>query len=695
MTSQQQQRIRGKYFGKKLKAKKVIELYKAGERDFQGAILRGQSFKGQDLSGADFSEADIRSTNFSDSNLQKIDFTGTKCGLQKRWATILVILSCLMAGVSGFFSIFTSVIVSPIFNSDLQHEALGWIGLLVLVIFLIVTINQGIITGAVAVAFGGAWIGIIGYVVAKEAVAKEAVAKEAVAIAGATAFGGAAAFAIAIAVVSASAHVFRLGVAAAYSGGAALAGAYTGAYLFALVVAPAVEFAGGYVLVGGAVPGLLGVYVGKRAIKGDIRDSWIRIFAIAFAAIGGTNFRGVDLTDANFSSARLKSTDFRKATLTQVRWLGAKMLDRARPGDTYLKDTQVRQWLIGEGKINNFNGKNLRDINLQGANLTNASFIGTDLGGANLNETILTGICIQDWNINTKTKFDDVFCDYIYLKEGNQERIPHDPDRNFKSGEFAKYIEKALNTVDLIFTDGIDWKAFFTSFQTLQEKYGAENIGFQAIERKSDDTFIVRIEVSSDANKAVIEGHSKRLYESNLKALEDKYRSKLNAKDREIALYKEKSADMKEIAKLLASRPINVEAKAVAENQSKNVEVEMNINAPSKGVVGKMTGDMNIYTSEQKQSITEVATEIVKLLDYFEQNDPSITEAQQIVKTATEEQPEILDAEIVEEAINSSPTLRQRLGAAGKAAYIETVKMLLPAFGIAYEAYQAYKNPES
>jgi uncharacterized protein YjbI with pentapeptide repeats len=68
----------------------------------------------------------------------------------------------------------------------------------------------------------------------------------------------------------------------------------------------------------------------------------IRSFAIATAAIGGTNFRNADLSQANFTGAKLKSTDFRKANLTHVRWYGAKMLDRLRSGDTNLKNTQIR-----------------------------------------------------------------------------------------------------------------------------------------------------------------------------------------------------------------------------------------------------------------------------------------------------------------------------------------------------------------
>lgn len=97
--------------------------------------------------------------------------------------------------------------------------------------------------------------------------------------------------------------------------------------------------------------------------------------------------------------------------------------------------------------------------------------------------------------------------------------------------------------------------------------------------------------------------------------------------------------------------------------------------------------------NQPQHNVSEVAAKIEKLLDYFEQNDPSISQAQQIVKTATEEQPEILDAEIVEEAIRSSPTLRQRIEAAGTAAYVETIKLLLPPFSIAYEGYKAFKNP--
>ena len=105
----------------------MLKRYAAGERNFRGANLRGQSFKGQNLSGVDFSEADLRSTNFTGANLKGTNFTGAKCGLQRRWAIFLTILSWLLAGISGFFLILASYFVSLIFDStSLENQITGW-----------------------------------------------------------------------------------------------------------------------------------------------------------------------------------------------------------------------------------------------------------------------------------------------------------------------------------------------------------------------------------------------------------------------------------------------------------------------------------------------------------------------------------------------------------------------------------------
>ncbi len=52
----------------------------------------------------------------------------------------------------------------------------------------------------------------------------------------------------------------------------------------------------------------------------------------------------------------------------------------------------------------------------------------------------------------------------IYSEEEKKrivsDRRPHAPNKIFAPGEFAQLFQKALETVDLIFSDGIDWQAF-------------------------------------------------------------------------------------------------------------------------------------------------------------------------------------------------------------------------------------------
>ncbi len=459
---------------------------------------------------------------------------------------------------------------------------------------------------------------------------------------------------------------------------------------------------------------LLGAHLGRLSLGRNPREKWIRQAVIAFAAIGGTSFRHADLTEANFEGARLKSTDFREATLTRVLWHKVEMLDRVRPGDTYLKDAQVRQWLRGiETVDNNFDGRDLRGVNLKKANLADASLIRTDLSEADLSETTLTGACIQDWNINSQTKLDDVICDYVYLKKDEQERLPHDPKRKFKQGEFTKYIEKALNTVDLIFSDGIDWNAFLLSLKELQDEYGRKNIGVQAIERKSDGAFVVRVEVPPDANKGKIEKFFKHKYGLALKAKEEEYKKLLQAKDKDIAYFRQQNTNLLDIIKLQASKPINI-TQIQGNNMAgdRNIEIKQgNYNENIQGDyyeqsgnfgIGHMSGGTieegakvaGVIHEGQAKNLAEVAAEIQDLLNYFQEHNPTITEAQQIVKTATERQPELQDVTIIEAAIKTTPTLKQRLKAAGEAAYLETVKILLPPLGVAIEAFKGWQNPE-
>ena len=411
-----------------MKASEVLRRYQTGERNFQRVSLRGQSFKNQDLSGADFSEADIRSTNFTSANLRGAKFCVAKFGLQRRWATFLVILSWLLAGILGLFSIFAIYVVSLIF-SNFNNEVFWFFliaSLIVLVAFLILIIRQGIRA-----------LGIRALARAREralarvrSVTAAVVLSIAVAVASPIVLLAVLPAAVEVAVAVTAAVVVAVTAAVVVAVTAAVVGARKVAVT--LLIASPVAAALLIALPSSAV----GTYIGWRAMKGDKRYPWIRSFAIALAARKGTSFCSADLTDANFTGAILKSTDFRKATIPRTRWYKAKMLDYVRPGDTYLKDSQVRQWLIGEGTDKNFDRKPLRGINLQGANLADASFICTDLREANLQDAdlsraklvqtqldrtdltgaTLTGAFIENWGITSSTMLNGVRCEYVFMR---------------------------------------------------------------------------------------------------------------------------------------------------------------------------------------------------------------------------------------------------------------------------------------
>lgn len=70
--------------------------------------------------------------------------------------------------------------------------------------------------------------------------------------------------------------------------------------------------------------GLLSTYVGWRALLADEQFTRYRNFSLT------TTFGGADLTDADFTGAKLEHTNFRKAILTGTCWQEAKNLDRAK-----------------------------------------------------------------------------------------------------------------------------------------------------------------------------------------------------------------------------------------------------------------------------------------------------------------------------------------------------------------------------
>lgn len=87
------------------------------------------------------------------------------------------------------------------------------------------------------------------------------------------------------------------------------------------------------------------------------------------------------------------------------------------------------------------------------------------------------------------------------------------------------------------------------------------------------------------------------------------------------------------------------------ENQSKNVEVEMNFNSSVVSAVGRNEGIVIVNSSENKQSLLEFVIETKKLLEQLELENPQATDLNKF--------------SLIDSAI--SPTLKKRTISAVKA----------------------------
>ena len=414
-----------------MKAQEVLNRYAEGRRDFRGADLRGWSFKGKDLSGADFSTTDtrvtdIRGTNFSQANLTGAKFVGAKAGLQTHQAIFLLGFAFLTTSLLGFASGLGGFFVSVLLNREniKQYVVPGTLALIVLAVIFIAIVRQRY---AVAKATAGyrnlskevkeaddrtvslsLASGFLSTVLLAFAVVIVPSVNPAVVVA-LLIFGG---FLLVIAIFLAIAMAGALSVAGPSAVAVVLMGAIgvSGAVARVLVVNGILNAneAIYIVIVGAVIVGLTALYIGWKAIEGARDFFWIRLIALNFAAIGGTSFRGANLTNANLTYATLKNTDFREANLTHTCFLYSEKLDQARqenPLHAILSNPPIRDLLVsGKGQSKSYIGANLSGAylikaDLTGANLTEANIIGANLQDAKLAHSTLTRANLSNTNL--------------------------------------------------------------------------------------------------------------------------------------------------------------------------------------------------------------------------------------------------------------------------------------------------------
>ncbi len=651
--------------------------------DYSGQNLRGRSFEGKNLTGANFSAADIRGANFTNAILKDADFTGAKAGLQRRWVIGLLIALLLLSALSGFASEYVIHVLYRLIYPDryFWYRIISGAATLVVLIFfsflttyknLDTSLNISIFVSAIASSVLTATISTLNIEEFKNS--------------GGASFAGVVAATLVDAGIIDSAIII-LGVnkvkscifwrLAVIVGCAAFSSSIVVSLRRHYIDQSSFRVVTGIVIISIL---LLSVHIAQNAMQGDERYGLIYKIAIAFGATGGTSFRGADLTDADLTGATLQNTDLREANLTRTRFYEAKKLDFARVGDSILAKRDVLNLLVScNGRNKSYLGANLKGANLIGADLKEANLKDADIAeatfqraclewanltltqavGTNFTSAHMTGACVEAWNIESTTKLDNVDCRFVYLlenpKPGTDDRERRPSSGEFQPGEFTKLFEEVLNTVDLIFRNGIDWKAFVNAFQQVQAENEDTELAIQSIENKGDGVVVVKLDVPLDADKEKIHSDFTQNYQLALQAVEEKYKAQLQAKDEQIVIYRQQSGEMKEIISLLASKPINVQV----DNKLENKNMTNSNDASRKIEIGSVGRDFN--ASGQALNLGEISgtvTNTINELPSAEPEKPGIKELLTQLQAAIEAEKD-LPEEDKAEALEQVKTLAE------------------------------------
>jgi uncharacterized protein YjbI with pentapeptide repeats len=517
--------------------------------DYKNAKLCNFSFAKQDLRGVSFQNADIRGANFSDAILVEADFSGAYAGLSPLYSFGLMVSSLGLVAIAGlvvgYSSAFPTLIANLLVEDGIAgKEVLISLGLLCLVGFVVILTYRGT----------GASLGVLAIVTV--------VVTTFISFAG-TGNSSLTAAAVLQGIIIAMIVTGVLVTALALS--IFLSIAKPKFLVFPIIVAVAIAIIGAQEGIQGTADRVsslssaatvilsitlivLSIHISLRAIAGDRRYKVIQSIPVSLCTSLGTKFCGADLTDADFTQARLPYSDFRKATLKRTSWFQSRKLESSRTEGTYLEIASIRELVISkEGKGKKYKYMNLQGLNLQGANLTEASFVGADFSEANLRDAnlkqaelakarlygtdltnaCLTGCYIQDWAISTDTLLEHVSCTHVYMRLPTDDdpepwRKPDNRSEFFEEGDFADFVVPIIKTLDLYQQQHVDPRQMAPTFKSLDlyhhdginaaaavvalKQLGEENpeaqLSVVALEGRRDTKVRVQATIAGDADGA-------------------------------------------------------------------------------------------------------------------------------------------------------------------------------------------------
>jgi uncharacterized protein YjbI with pentapeptide repeats len=397
---------------------------------------------------------------------------------------------------------------------------------------------------------------------------------------------------------------------------------------------------------------------------------------LSAADLSGAKLTGAILTEADFSSANLTEAYLNGAYATGANFIEAS-LDRAVLHEAHCNGACVIGASLVEANLSeaDFSVADLSAANFSKAILSRINFFAANLTGADLSEAqlteaqalatkfekaTLTGVCLQDWNINSSTNFDDVICDYVYLKRGQQERRPY--SGKFAPGEFTKLFQEIEDTIDLIFRNGINWRAFAVAFNQVNAQILDTNEEGEIFLREykvlGDGLIALKVTTPPGIDKVKVRDELINCYKK-IASLE----GELKTKNELLApLYErllspgtqisQKTVNIQNIQNVEGNNNLVSEPNKQYTFQAPVGSVENQGHIASSGNqnnIGNAAGEAKAemksiqhiqnYAPEQKQTLAASAADIQQLLKQLEQTNPSATEAEQIEHINNETSP--------------------------------------------------------
>lgn len=509
--------------------------------------LNGRDFKGKDLSGIDLSYTDLRGLDFSGAILVGANLSYSMTGTGKKWKFSLRIILLLLVFLAIFTSTYSGAFVGG-FSDRIESISGGlYVAIFTILLFsgfVSITILHGI--GATLWLFAIVIVTFISINLALPDFNNSRIFAILMAMLLTVNIASGLIGAISVAAAKLisdrwiSADILFVALASAILGG--LAGIYE------LIDKPTLSWALAIIIPVSSSLISLAIYIGSKAVKGELKYKLIHDIAISITSKGGTNFQNADLTDANLAFANLHNSDFRGAILDRTCFRNSHNINKSRVEGTYLAKRVLQQVITsGIGKRQDFRGLSMQNINLQGADLSESNLMGVNLSGSNLisanlsranlteaqlygtnlTGATLTRATIENWAISTDSILEDIKCDCIYMRlptEDNPDpwRKPDNRSENFRSGDFKDFVSPIVTTLNLYRQQYVDPRCMAATFKSLDlyhhgmlnptaavlafkelsEQYPQSEINIAALEGKGDDRVRLQATVSNKTDSS-------------------------------------------------------------------------------------------------------------------------------------------------------------------------------------------------